>query len=197
MFTYNSEVVKDNIAEIWDQHTSSDYNQGKQWYREANQFCSELAEKFQTTPVKTAGVLSALSPLKEWGLNKRITEDFFEVAQTAPLSGWKRASHYFTQKRKAQLIFMASNPTTAQIDGVLGGLKTINFFNCINNPSSSDHVCIDRHMIRVAGVDNRSLTEKQYLFLQKEYLNFANKVGMIPCHAQAILWVAYKRVKNV
>jgi hypothetical protein len=198
MFDYNSKVVEDNIKEIWDQHTYKDYNEGKKWYGEANQYSLELADKYKVTPVVSAGVLSALSPMKEWNDNKRITDQFFELVQKAPSTGWQKAAHYLGQKRKAWAIYKYAYQTTGEVVKVLHGLKTVNFFECINNPTNSDAVCVDRHMIKVAtGTDRTKLTSKQYLFLKQEYLNFANRVNMIPCEAQAILWVAYKRIKKV
>lgn len=198
MFDYNSKVVADNIDEIWQQHTYRDYQQGVKWYQEANQFSLELAKKYNTTPVKSAGVLSALSPLKEWNDNKRITDQFFELVRKAPSTGWRKASHYYKQKLKAQKIYIIANPFTEEVNQILRGLKTINFFNCIHNPLTCDHVCIDRHMIKVAtGTERTKLTNKQYLFLKKEYLNFADRLGMIPAEMQGVLWVTYKRVKKV
>lgn len=198
MFDYNSKVVADNISEIWQQYTYKDYQQGVKWYEEANQYSLELAEKYNVTPAKAAGVLSALSPLKEWNDNKRITEEFFELVKKAPASGWKKASHYLLQKRKAWKIYSITNPFIDQIGDILHGLKTKNFFYCIQNPSTTDHVCIDRHMIKVAtGTERTKLTSKQYLFLKKEYLNFASQVGMNPAQMQAVLWVTYKRIKKV
>lgn len=198
MFNYNSKVIQDNISEIWDQHTYKDYNSGKFWYDEANQFSLELAKEYNVTPAKSAGVLSALSPLKEWNLNKRITEEFFQLMKKAPATGWRKASHYYTQKLKAWKIYSITDPFIDEIANILHGLKTVNFFHCIQNPLSCDHVCIDRHMIKVAlGADKPKLTTKQYLFLKQEYLTFAEKVNMIPCQSQGILWVTFKRVKKI
>ena len=197
MFNYDSKEVNKNIEQVWEQYTSEDFNNGKMWYREANQFSLEVAEKFQVTPVVSAGVLSALSPLKEWELNKRITENFFTLMHKDAVNGWKRVGHWLTQKKKAWDIY-TQNPIPEQVSKILGGLKTVNFFGCINNPSDTESLCVDRHMIKIATQsDNAKITKKQYLFLKQEYLNFANRVDMIPSHAQAILWVTHKRIKNI
>ena len=198
MFKYDSKEVNDNIEKVWEQHTLDDFNQGKMWYREANQFSLEVAEKYNVTPVVSAGVLSALSPLKEWELNKRITDNFFHRVNVNPEHGWKGVGHYATQKKKAWDIYSLVNPMVEEVSKILHGLKTVNFFGCIVDPDNTEAVCVDRHMIRVAvDTDNLKITEKQYLFLKKEYLNFANRVDMIPCHAQAVLWCTYKRIKKL
>lgn len=198
MFNYDSKAVNDNIEKVWDQHTLDDYNNGKVWYREANQFCLEVADKHKVTPVVSAGVLSAMSPLKEWELNKRLTHNFFTLVEKDKEEGWKRVGHYTTQKKKAWSIYNLINPVAEEVSKILNGLKTVNFFGCIIDPMNTEHFCVDRHMIRVAvDTEKLSITDKQYLFLKKEYLNFANRVDMIPSQAQAILWCTYRRIKKL
>ena len=197
MFEYNSKVVSDNIENVWDQHTLDDFNEGKMWYRDANQFSLEVADKYKVTPVVSTGVLSALSPLKEWELNKRLTHNFFTLVEKDKQEGWKKVGHYRTQKEKAWNIYNLVAPVASDVSKILNGLKTVNFFGSINNPDNDENFCIDRHMIKVAAVTNDlTLTSKQYLFLQKEYVNFAKRVNMIPCSVQAILWVTWRRLKK-
>ena len=45
---------------------------GVNWYEEAYQFAVNLSEQFKKPVIQTAGILSALSPLKSWQENKRI-----------------------------------------------------------------------------------------------------------------------------
>lgn len=198
MFNYNSEEISKNVEKVWEEHTLDDYNNGKMWYREANQFSLEVAEKYKVAPVVSAGVLSALSPMKEWGLNKRMADNFFNLVKNDTENGWKRAGHYMTQKKKAWDIYSLVNPVVDEVNKILHGLKTVNFFGCIIDPTNTDNLCIDTHMIKLATpLDHGKITTKQYLFLKKEYINFANRVDMIPSQAQAVLWVTYKRIKDI
>lgn len=191
------DIIQDNILEIWQQRTYKDYSEGKVWYKEANQFSKDLAEKYEIAPVITAGVISALSPQKEWNVNKALADDFLKRCKTTSTT-WKHAGHYLKQKRKARRIFNMDNPFVDEIANELHGLKTVNFFHCIQNPATSDHVCIDRHMIMVAlGKEKKKLTVKQYSFLKQEFLKFAKKVNLKPAESQGILWLTYKRVKKI
>lgn len=202
-FYKTSSVIQDNIKEIWNQRTYKDYQDGKDWYKEANKFSLDLAEKFQVAPVVSAGVLSALSPQKEWNDNKSIVEHFFQRVQKAPVSGWRSAKHYMTQKRKAWRIYklgaaFKDETLPVSVAEELHGLKTVNFFHCINNPTNTEFICVDRHQIFVAlGEQKKKLTTKQYEFIKKEYLKFAESVNMIPCEMQGILWLTYKRIKKI
>lgn len=48
--------------------------QGLQWYKEANELCQKLAEKYSLPVSKVVGVFSALSPGTNFEQNKRDAE---------------------------------------------------------------------------------------------------------------------------
>lgn len=186
---YNSVAIQSNIEEIWEQHNMSDYISGKGWYESANSFALELAQTYNADPMQAAAVISALSPQKEWNHNMQLAQDFFTY-------GWRKVRHTQLQKKKAMHVGEFCE-TREDINRMLGGLKTINFFNNIYDPKDRNWCTIDRHMIKVGlGKDKQALTKKQYEFLKKEYCIFANRVNLIPCEFQAILWVTIKRVKK-
>lgn len=185
---YNSDFVQQNINDIWVQHTLEDYKNGSRWYRDANGFSISLANQYNTEPYKTAGVISALSPMKSWDLNKQIAEKALK-RQTL------RGLHWYNQTGKAKRIKQCSD--VSQVDGILGGLKTINFFHNIYEPDNQDYLTIDRHMSVIAlGNRKQKFTPKQYNFLKDEYRKFSGKVGINLVTLQATLWVTHKRTKG-
>lgn len=186
--TYSTEVVQSNIQEIWVQHKLGDFKDGSRWYRDANGFSLSLAKEYQHDPVITAGVISSLSPMKRWEENKKIATTFFE-------RGWRKTSHWTRQVLKARLICGSTTPK--DVDVILGGLKTINFFHNIYNPEDYDYITIDRHMSVIGiGYRKQKFTPNQYNFLKEEYRKFSEKVGINPLHLQATLWCTFKRLKG-
>lgn len=195
---YNSSLIQSNISEIWEQRKYEDIKKGVIWYEEAKKYCIELSDKYNIELAKVAGILAALSPQKEWENNKKITEDFLISVKKSPNNGWRKGKHFFNLRKKARDIYRLDNPFIDEIGKILNGNKIYNFFNCIMNPLTSDHLCIDRHMIFVALMREKSkLTPKQYSFLKEEYLKFAKSVNIKPCQTQGILWLTYKRIKKI
>lgn len=185
---YNSEMVQSNIQEIFDQHTLEDFKGGSRWYRDANGFSISLANQYNTEPYKVAGIISALSPMKSWDLNK-------QIAEKALKRRTMRGLHWYNQTGKAKRIKQCSD--VSQVDDILGGLKTINFFHNIYEPDNQDYLTVDRWMSVIAlGVRKQKFTPKQYNFLKGEYKKFAMKVGMDPVPLQATLWVVAHRTKK-
>lgn len=193
-FLYNSNLIQDNIQEIWGMTNLDTYREGLGWYPAAHNYAQELAAKYDTSPMITAGIISALSPKKEWHLNRRMADDFFK-------KGWNKTGHWYQQMGKAKRISALRKLTTITIqdvETVLNGRKTVNFFNCIYNPDTKDHVCIDSHGMNIAmGWSKSHITEKQYDFLKEEYIKFANSVTLRPIEVQSILWLTYKKVKKI
>lgn len=169
------------IATVLFQATSEDINEGMIWYTNANQYCQELAQEFNISLSKVAGIVSALSVLKEWGLNKRIAKQFLQG---------KRNVHTGLQVRKAEWILEGKD-----IELCLGGLKTINFFNNILSPDNKAFVTVDSHMHWMYK-EYPSLTPKKYNLIKNDFINYANQTNQIGCEVQACAWLVVKRIKH-
>ena len=187
---YNApEMVRGNMQKVYSQSTEEDLMYGKGWYERANLFCLALSEQYKVSEMKVAGVLSALSPQKEWGQNKALTEEFLRT-------NGRISRHTSMQTNKARkILHYAKNERDVEV--CLGGLKTINFFNNVFKPSDRDYVTIDRHHIYLSiGWDAQSCTPKQYEFLKENTIIFANQLDIVPNELQSILWVCWKRLKK-
>ena len=169
------------IATVLFQATSEDINEGMIWYTNANQYCQELAQEFNISLSKVAGIVSALSVLKEWGLNKRIAKQFLQG---------KRNVHTGLQVKKAEWILEGKD-----IELCLGGLKTINFFNNILSPDNKAFVTVDSHMHWMYK-EYPSLTPKKYNLIKNDFINYANQTNQIGCEVQACAWLVVKRIKH-
>lgn len=184
---YNSEFVQQNIGDIWLQHKLEDYKNGSRWYKDANGFSLSLASKYNVQPFVAAGVISALSPMKSWDLNKKISERALKYHTL-------RGLHWYVQVKKVKKIKYCTDIT--EIDSILGGPKTTNFFHNIYDPSDIQWLTVDTHMSMIALGKAQKFTPKQYNFIKEEYRKFAEKIGMNPISLQASLWCTYKRVKG-
>lgn len=183
------EIVLGNMQRVYSQCIDDDFVNGKDWYKRASLFSLALSEQYGISEMKTAGVIAALSPQKEWGLNKALAEEFLRTKG-------KVSRHTSMQTGKARRILSLAKDIR-DVEIYLGGLKTINFFNNIYNPNSRDHVTVDRHHIYLSvGKDAQSCTPKQYEFLKQNTIRFANDLDMIPSELQSTLWVCWKRIKK-
>jgi hypothetical protein len=165
------------IKEVLNQALSQELEGGLKWYQEAHEYCKELSEEFGISLSKVCGIVSALSPLKEWGLNKRIAKQYLEG---------KRNVHTKLQITKCDLIMQGKN-----IDVVLGGLKTINFYHNLLNPKDRRYCTIDTHIMWMYPYPN--LTPKRYQKIKKDFIDYSE---LIPNQVQAQAWLTIKRIKH-
>ena len=187
---YNSSsTLIENMRSVHNKCVEEDLMYGKGWYNRANFFSLALSEKYGVSEMKAAGIIAALSPLKEWTLNKAMAEEFIRTKGVI-------SKHTSMQTMKARKILNQAS-TVQDIENYLGGLKTVNFFNNIYNPFSKDHVTVDRHHIYLSlGWDAQSCTTKQYEFIKQNTIILANELDIIPNELQSTLWVCWKRIKK-
>lgn len=187
---YNSSsALIENMRSVHNKCVEEDLMYGKGWYNRANFFSLALSEKYGVSEMKAAGIIAALSPLKEWTLNKAMAEEFIRTKGVI-------SKHTSMQTMKARKILNQAS-TVQDVENYLGGLKTVNFFNNIYNPFSKDHVTVDRHHIYLSlGWDAQSCTTKQYEFIKQNTIILADELNIIPNELQSTLWVCWKRIKK-
>lgn len=186
----NREFIIEHLEEVFVQSTSSDYKEGLNWYPTANKYAETFSEKFKKPIEVCAGLISVLSPQKEWFANLKMTEDFLESKGIV-------CKHTTTQATKAYSIYCLNGKTSKNIEDItriLNGRKTTNFFHNILTPLNVNFITLDAHM--------GAITLGQKIFTKKEYLDVSGimkvealKLGLVPSQYQAILWKTWKRVK--
>lgn len=169
------------IEPILNQALPIELDQGRIWYQDAHNYAVELSEQFNIRLEIVCGIISSLSPLKEWNLNKRLAKQFLEG---------KRNLHTRLQVRKAEWILEGKD-----IELCLGGLKTINFFRNILDPTDKQWVTIDGH-IHWMYKEYPSLTPKKYNLIKNDFINYSNQTGQVGCEVQAKSWLVVKRIKH-
>ena len=189
---YSRTVIKNNILKVY--KVSADYERND-WYREAHNFGVEVStflkafRNYNITVNQVLGIVSALSPLKEWEKNKEIAVDFILTGD---------CGHMGANKRKARAI-LDCDGSDSKILEILSGPKTSRFYMNIMYPDGTG-VTVDRHAIaiaigRTATDKEQSLTPKAYEFIEKCYTMTAETLGLDPLHLQSITWQTWKRIK--
>lgn len=169
------------IVQTMDSASPNVVREGKAWYKQAHQFCKQLSKEFDIPLEKVAGICAALSPLKSWEINKRITKQFLEG---------KRNVHTSLQMKKAQWILEGKD-----IELCLGGLKTVNFYHNILSPKDLGWCTIDRHIINMYNT-KPTLTTKRYNLIKQCFLDYSKDKNEIPCEVQAICWIQVRGKAN-
>jgi len=189
---YSRTKIRNNILKVYKVSVNSEQND---WYREAHQFGVEVSsflksfKNYDVTVNQVLGIVSALSPLKEWEKNKEIAVDFILTGD---------CGHMGANKRKARAI-LDCNGSDDKILEILSGPKTSRFYMNMMYPDGTG-VTVDRHAIaiaigRTATNKEQALTPKAYTFIEKCYIMTAETLGLDPLHLQSITWQAWKRIK--
>ena len=197
--TYSRTKIKNNIIKTYNQKTQSELND---WYQEAHDFGIEVSGMFKNVSKRQVlGIISALSPLKEWNKNKELAVDLI-------LTG--TCGHMTRNIQKARDILALSgsgyrdNDAMAldfKIRQILNGEKTKAFYTNMVYPKGKG-VTIDRHAIAIAigrnATDKEQAISKQvYTFIENCYIMTSETLGLAPLHLQSITWQTWKRIKTV
>lgn len=198
-------------------------NLGENWYKQANQDLRQILVElglFDRLHISEISLIcSILSPSNRWETNLLDTKNllnwfFFDRMKNEELPKFftygqnvKKALGYLNQRSNFRLI--NSHLDTYQVNirftlewgnNNMKALKTFNFWKNLSNPNYSkpEFFTIDRHMLKIAGVEKQSLTPKQYKELQSVYLEVWNE-SRLEClfhEFQSILWANYVFLKR-
>jgi hypothetical protein len=193
---YSDTKIKNNLKRWFDASTNEDKESGKNWYKEAQDFCEYLSKKYDLDTYTCATVVSCLSPNNKWGRNKVDAEAVIVAHKNGIAPESIKVCTYTNNKLKA---FRC-------LDGELIGEtapKTHAFAMNVGK-LSSDHVTIDKWHLRACmirptdGVQPcvETLTAKQYRRVERITAQLSNEYNLKGFEFQAILWVAIKNKWN-
>lgn len=195
---FNPKTLRKNILSAYSQATPEERKQGLFWYQTAHNDAQAIAHKHGVTIEQAVGVISAISPGLEWGLNLLQADSF--IGAFVKDGGTKLPSvgvYGRKNRRKALNILFGEKPLSIL---PMTGPKTRAFYSCILDPQSSAEVCVDRHAKCLA--TNRTKDREavsavragEYKNLVRAYSDLAEELGLISHQLQAITWVAWKRL---
>jgi hypothetical protein len=191
---YNTEFVKSNMEDVLIQTDLATRKEAKEWFPKANQFAQTLGKQYNVNPIIVSGLISCLSPQKNWFHNMVLTEDFLK-------SRGETCRHTGQQVEKAKAIYFIRDCYDTNImtltEGILNGQKTVNFFMNITKPENPEYVTLDSHMCQLMSGDftYKTATNKQYLFLKQVLQEYATENKMLPSEMQSLLWLTWRKIK--
>ena len=181
----------------WEESVDFDsFRKGILWYKEAQDFCRQLNQKYDIDLYVCAAVLSCLSPNNKWERNKidakRVILAFINGVSPEDI----KVCTYNRNKLKAFRVLNGeliaeSSPKTHAFAMNVGRL-------------SSEHITIDKWHIRacLCGVEegkvdcSESITIKQYRRVEQITSKVAQKLGLKGYEFQAMIWVEIKKAWN-
>lgn len=197
-----SKRIERNILSVYIRANEYDREEGLHWYRNARDSGKAFACRYNITLETAVGVIAALSPGRNWGMNLLEAEEFIREytkgrrGRDLPIVG----TYGYRNIRKTIAILESAKPLD-----VLGGNKVRSFYANILDPLGSE-VTIDRHAKGLAirsnsikGATNETdaiVTNAEYPFYAKHYVKLADRLGIIPNQLQAICWVTWRRLKG-
>ena len=174
---YSRADIESNLLAWYDY----DRTNGRDWYAEAFAFCVKLSDTYHVDSVRIAGIIAALSPQKNWDINKRLAIDFLESGS---------AGQYKFLVNKDRKILRAE---LMDIPAILYGKKITSFF--LNIIGFAPVVTVDRHIISAAvGYSYGTITDKGYKYLSDVIISLADRVNVHPKVFQAVVWSNYRDV---
>ena len=187
-----------NILSVYYSASPADIQGGSDWYARAQVIAKQFSATYGLSVEVCAGVISALSPRKEWSINVRIAESIIARYTATGLSALRHGGTLTAQLRQVDKVLSLNNPTANDVAESFGGPKTAAFARNIIGDLSG--VCVDGHasniafhgMTRLGIPDATSPKGPLYGLIAAAYTNAAKQLGIAPATLQAVTWLSYK-----
>jgi len=198
-----SKRVERNILSVYVRASETDRAEGLHWYSHAHGIAQVMADKHGVSLVQSIGVIAALSPSLNWGLNVLQANEIIQLYQSGKRGEDIPTLGTYGRRNiiKVLRILAGEHPLD-----VLGGNKVRSFYANLLYPRSSVCVTIDRHAKGLAigsisprgatAVKDSIVTNPEYAYYSKHYVKLAELLGLIPNQLQAICWVTWRRLQG-
>lgn len=172
------------------------YEAGLGWYADAHGYAVTLAERYGYSTSIVAGVIAALSPQTGWEQNKAAAERTLAAHAYGQDITQAHTSQTQANTAKAMRIMDGESPEVVLCGNMpKSGHKVWSFYNNILSPTTSQHVTIDRHAIRIWQTEQDTwtcITPNRYARMQEDYQTVARVLGILPHQAQSISWTVIR-----
>ena len=185
---YKLKKISKNLDYFFNLATNKEIKAGKDWYKIANKFCVDAANKYDTSPFIVASIVSALSPRNRWEQNLKDTLKVLKAVRDGKQPEQIKVSTFHKNKFKAF--------------NIAKGLQEINkdspkTYNFVNNIAylSNKHITVEIWHIRgclkeFKSIDTASIGKAAYEQIKSLTINKANKLGLKGYELQAIIWLS-------
>lgn len=193
-------ITNTRLKNIYAQATPEEVQHGVDWYRTARNICRVISAESGASFNTTCKIMSVLSPSVQWNKNvldcKNLLKAYYKDGVRDPHK--VTVSTYNQNKYKAFAIL------NGEADLLPSARKTYAFYRNIAS-ENDDFVTVDRHAIKVL-VHPKRLTENHnggvnlsksvYEKAEAVYKRTAQELGLRGYELQAIVWLAFKRLKQ-
>lgn len=188
---------------------SGAYEQQKAWYHTAHDLVGQHAQAAGIAPETFAGMVAATSPRALWQsktgrlVNIEYAEKAAAHAKANPGKSGREIADSLTKPGmlRQSLASAIEVHNGRPVEDVLKGPKIRSFYNNLVDPSGTDHVTIDTHMVRAMlndhGADDKAVaklaTGKKYSWSADRVRAVAGANKITPAEAQAAIWEQWRR----
>lgn len=161
-----------------------------QWYKDANKWCKQVADKNGLPLANVCAIVSALSPSTNWGDNKK---------QALQLIKGKRSGFTTYKQGVNKAIAALTSPEPGKLFNEKTGPKTYHFYHNLLQPENPNYVTVDRHFWAIVTGKSYEVGTRiaQYRPIVETCKRHAKRLGLVPCELQAALWVAHREQNKI
>lgn len=188
---FSDTKIKNRLNYWFSLATEEDINNGKNWYKDAQDFAKYLSETYGIDSYVCASVISALSPNNKWDRNKIDAETVIKAYLNGIAPESIKVCTYNANKKKAfnilnGKVITEKSPKTHAFAMNVGLL-------------SSEHITIDKWHLRACLSKVKtdvveSCTAVQYRRVEKITSQLAKENGLKGYEFQAIVWVVIRNI---
>ena len=116
IINYSNTKIKNNLKRWFETAKEQDVLNGKNWYKEAQDFCEYLSKKYDLDTYTCATVLSCLSPNNRWERNKVDAEAVIVAHKNGIAPESIKVCTYTTNKLKAFIYLLYNHLIILSLD---------------------------------------------------------------------------------
>ena len=183
---YQLNKISKNLDKWFNLATKEEISEGFQWYKKANDICKDIAQKFNTSELIAASVISALSPRNKWEQNIKDAYKVFQAVQEGNEANDIKVCTFHTNKFKAFEIAKGNKVILADSQ------KTFAF---VNNIAYLDNNFVTTDVWHLRACFNKTIGscgKLAYNQIQKLTIKKADKLGLKGFEYQAIIWASIR-----
>ena len=183
---YQLHKISKNLDKWFNLATKKEISEGLQWYKKANDICKDIAQKFNTSELIAASVISALSPRNKWEQNIKDAYKVFKAVQDGKDANDIKVCTFHTNKFKAFEIAKGNKVISADSQ------KTFAF---VNNIAYLDNNFVTTDVWHLRACFNKTMSscgKLAYNQIQKLTIKKADKLGLKGFEYQAIIWASIR-----
>ena len=183
---YQLNKISKNLDKWFNLATKEEISEGFQWYKKANDICKDIAQKFNTSELIAASVISALSPRNKWEQNIKDAYKVFQAVQEGNEANDIKVCTFHTNKFKAFEIAKGNKVISADSQ------KTFAF---VNNIAYLDNNFVTTDVWHLRACFNKTIGscgKLAYNQIQKLTIKKADKLGLKGFEYQASIWASIR-----